>query len=90
MTHAYRRGHTAAMRCRSLGRFPSCPYEGHSDQSFAMQLEFMSGVFDALTRHEPPHRRGTVRAHRKVVRKRWPRSQYARERLIQALTTTVR
>ena len=80
---AYTRGYAAALRCRSINRLPVCPYEGHTDQSMAMQREFMDGVFDALTK--PRRQRGTLRAHRKSVRKHWPRSTYARARVMEAL-----
>lgn len=83
MTFPYRRGYTAALRCRSIGRFPHCPYEGHDDISFAMQQDFMTGVFDALTL---PRRRRKRRVWpRRAIRKRWPRNEYVRRRLLDAL-----
>lgn len=81
-SRAYARGFSAAKRRRTIAY---CPYEGHSDASLALQLEWMTGHFDAMTCPGSGRQRGTRWAHRKIVRTRWPRSQYARRRVLEEL-----
>jgi len=84
MTRVYAMGYQAG-RCRwPVG---SCPYEGATDASMALQQQWMDGYFDGLTKHVPKRRKGPRVTYRKTVRVRWPRSEYARERVRAALLT---
>ena len=77
-TLAYQRGFRAGRQGKE--RF-DCPYEGDNDGSFALQLQWMDGHFDAVTgKHKPKVRVRNLRP-RKTSRIRWPRSVYARTKV---------
>lgn len=85
MSLAYRRGFTAGLRARFGKKYARpCPYEGHNDGSLALQQQWMDGYFDAVTGRRSL--RKNLRPRRPVcARVRWPRSQYARNRVQAAL-----
>jgi len=82
MTIAYMRGHRGGMRRIKPG---SCPYEGHTDASMALQMEWMRGYFDGLTAPVRVRKRGPRVTYRKSVRRGWPKSEYARKRVQELL-----
>lgn len=76
-THAYLHGHRAGQR----GKPPCAPYEGHTDASMSLQQEWLRGWFDGTTGVVVRQARKRGPSHRRTVRKRWPRSEYARMRV---------
>lgn len=84
MSLAYARGFGAAKRDITIAY---CPYEGHTVGSLALQREWMAGHFDAL-QPQPAQRKSHHLTRRHTIRKRWPRSQYARRRVFEELGIT--
>lgn len=80
MSPSYRRGYLAGLRGQGID---ACPYEGHCTASMTLQRRWMDGRFDAITRRRKRRKRYAVR--RKSVRTKWPRSNYARSRLVEIL-----
>ena len=81
MTLAYQRGYRAAKTGKPRS---ACPFEGHSNASLSLQLQWQDGWFDATTGKRLVHRRAKHLTRRKTCGRRWPRSEYARRR-VQAL-----
>ena len=81
MTRAYELGYAAGLRNRDIGH---CPYEGHCEGSLYLQLQWMTGRFDAITKPRVV-RRKNLKPRRPYARVRWPRSEYARQRLRELL-----
>ncbi len=79
----YHRGFSAATRGWAASY---CPFEGDTDASASLRKRWLAGHAAALA-VETPKPRAVVRrflTKRRIVRKRWPRSNYARRR-VQAL-----
>lgn len=83
MTRAYQLGYTAGLRERQGKKYiRECPFEGHCDSSFSLQLQWMDGWFDAFTRRRSKNlKRANLRPRKTTARVRWPRNEYARRRL---------
>lgn len=82
MSLAYAKGYRAGRRKLPFG---VCPYEGHTDASMALQLRWRDGYFDGLTAKRAYRRTGRSRTYRKAIRRRWPKNNYIRRRLTEAL-----
>jgi len=84
MTYAYSCGYRAGRLNKRAG---DCPYAGHNDASLSLQVKWMTGYFDGLTRkrERPKATRHRVNVGRRLARKRWPKSDYARRLVIDAL-----
>lgn len=78
ITLAYQRGYAAG---KQGARADAVPYAGHNDGSLALQLQWMTGWFDAITGHRLPRRRRNLRPRKHHARVRWPKSLYVRRRL---------
>lgn len=96
LTIAYDRGFVAGRRGYGVER---CPYEGSSDGSLSLMVEWLNGNFDGLTApadFKPPQVRRLKSADGHIImtrrracnRKRWPRSEYAARRLREILAET--
>ena len=81
---AYQRGHKAGLN----GDPPeSCPYLGLCCGSRVLRMRWMQGLFEGYFGAPVIPRSVT---YRKTIRRHWPRSEYARRRVMELLTAPER